>query len=33
VRVQLVPGMGHEVPRDRMVANYRRPLRWLLSAK
>jgi predicted esterase len=33
VRVQLVPGMGHEVPADRMVANYRRPLRWLISAK
>jgi poly(3-hydroxybutyrate) depolymerase len=33
VRVQLVPGMGHEVPRDRMIANYRRPLRWLISAK
>ena len=33
VRVQLVPGMGHEVPADRMVSNYRRPLRWLISAK
>jgi predicted esterase len=33
VRVQLQPGMGHEVPADRMVANYRRPLRWLISTK
>jgi len=29
VRVKLVPGMGHEVPRDRMVSTYRRPLAWL----
>jgi hypothetical protein len=33
VRVQLMPGLGHEVPPDRMVTNYRRPLRWLISAK
>jgi predicted esterase len=33
VRVQVQPGMGHEVPADRMVLNYRRPLRWLISAK
>jgi predicted esterase len=33
VRVQLQPGMGHEVPADRMVMNYRRPLRWLISTK
>jgi predicted esterase len=32
VRVKLVPGMGHEVPADRMVSTYRRPLRWLLAA-
>lgn len=33
VRVQIQPGMGHEIPADRMVLNYRRPLRWLISAK
>jgi predicted esterase len=33
VRVQLMPGLGHEVPSDRMVLNYRRPLRWLISTK
>jgi predicted esterase len=33
VRVQIMPGLGHEVPDDRMVTNYRRPLRWLISAK
>jgi predicted esterase len=32
VRVQLMPGLGHDVPADRMVANYRRPLRWLVAA-
>jgi predicted esterase len=31
VKVRLVPGMGHEVPADRMITTYRRPLRWLLS--
>jgi predicted esterase len=29
VRVKIAPGLGHEVPADRMIANYRRPLRWL----
>jgi predicted esterase len=29
VRVKIVPGLGHEVPADRMITNYRRPLRWL----
>jgi predicted esterase len=29
VKVKLVPGMGHEVPSDRMVSTYRRPLAWL----
>jgi predicted esterase len=29
VRVKIAPGMGHEVPADRMITNYRRPLRWL----
>ncbi len=33
VRVLLVPGMGHEVPADRMVTNYRRPLMWLAALK
>lgn len=31
VKVKLVPGMGHEVPSDRMVSTYRRPLAWLVS--
>jgi predicted esterase len=30
VRVRIVPGLGHEVPADRMITNYRRPLRWLM---
>ncbi len=33
VRVRLVPGMGHEIPSDRMVSTYRRPLAWLVAAK
>lgn len=33
VKVRLVPGMGHEVPEDRMVSLYRRPLAWLAAAK
>jgi predicted esterase len=32
-KVKLVPGMGHEVPSDRMVSTYRRPLAWLVAAK
>jgi predicted esterase len=32
VKVKLVPGMGHEVPSDRMVSTYRRPLAWLINA-
>src|SRR6185369_2451549 len=32
VKVKLVPGMGHEVPGDRMISTYRRPLAWLLAA-
>ena len=32
VRVKIAPGLGHEVPADRMITNYRRPLRWLLAA-
>ncbi|MBX3190780.1 MAG: hypothetical protein KF819_27530 [Labilithrix sp.] len=33
VKVRLVPGMGHEVPSDRMISTYRRPLAWLSAAK
>jgi len=33
VKVKLVPGMGHEVPSDRMISTYRRPLAWLVAAK
>lgn len=32
-KVKLVPGLGHEVPSDRMVSTYRRPLAWLAAAK
>ena len=32
VRVRIKPGMGHEVTGDRMITNYRRPIRWLLAA-
>ncbi len=31
VRVKIAPGMGHEVPADRMITTYRRPLLWLSS--
>jgi predicted esterase len=33
VKVKLVPGLGHEVPSDRMVSTYRRPLAWLAAAQ
>jgi predicted esterase len=33
VKVKLVPGLGHEVPSDRMISTYRRPLAWLVNAK
>ena len=33
VKVNLVPGLGHEVPSDRMISTYRRPLAWLAAAK
>jgi predicted esterase len=33
VRVKIAPGLGHEVPADRMITNYRRPLRWLIAAR
>jgi predicted esterase len=32
VRVKITPGLGHEVPADRMITNYRRPLRWLAAS-
>jgi len=33
VKVRIAPGLGHEVPEDRMIKNYRRPLRWLVAAR
>jgi predicted esterase len=33
VRVKIAPGIGHEVPSDRMITNYRRPLRWLVASQ
>jgi predicted esterase len=33
VKVKIVPGMGHEIPADRMVSLYRRPLAWLAAAR
>ncbi len=33
VKVKIVPGLGHEVPGDRMITNYRRPLKWLIAAR
>jgi predicted esterase len=32
-KVRIVPNMGHEVPGDKMLVNYRRPLLWLSAAK
>jgi predicted esterase len=32
-RIKIVPGMGHEIPGDRMVTTYRRPLLWLAAAR
>jgi predicted esterase len=29
VRVKIAPGLGHEIPGDRMITSYRRPLLWL----
>jgi len=31
--LRIVPGMGHEVPADRMVTLYRKPLAWLVRGK
>jgi predicted esterase len=33
LKVKIAPGMGHEVPGDRMITTYRRPLLWLTSPK
>jgi predicted esterase len=33
VKVRIAPGLGHEIPADRMITNYRRPLRWLAAAR
>jgi predicted esterase len=33
VKVKIVPGLGHEIPADRMITNYRRPLRWLVAVR
>jgi predicted esterase len=30
-KIHIAPGMGHEVPADRMRSTYRRPLAWLLA--
>ncbi len=30
-KIKLVPGLGHEIPSDRMISTYRRPLAWLLT--
>ena len=32
-KVKIVPGLGHEIPADRMVTTYRRPLLWLAASK
>lgn len=31
VKLKIAPGTGHEIPADRMVTNYRRPLLWLTA--
>ena len=33
LRVKIAPGIGHEVPGDRMITTYRRPLLWLTSTR
>lgn len=33
VQVRIAPGLGHEVPADRMITNYRRPLLWLSAPR
>jgi predicted esterase len=32
-KVKIVPGLGHEIPQDRMITTYRRPLLWLAAAR
>jgi predicted esterase len=32
VKVKIAPGLGHEIPGDRMITTYRRPLLWLINA-
>jgi predicted esterase len=32
-KVKIEAGLGHEVPADRMITTYRRPLRWLVAAR
>jgi predicted esterase len=32
VKVKIAPGLGHEIPGDRMITSYRRPLLWLDAA-
>jgi predicted esterase len=32
VKVKIAPGVGHEIPGDRMITSYRRPLLWLDAA-
>jgi predicted esterase len=33
VKLRIAKGMGHEIPGERMVSTYRRPLLWLAAAK
>jgi predicted esterase len=33
VKVNIVSGLGHEVPSDKMITTYRRPLLWLFAKK
>lgn len=31
VKVKIVPGLGHQVPAEKMITTYRRPLLWLTA--
>lgn len=33
VKVHIVPKMGHELPQDKMVTTYKKPLLWLSAGK
>lgn len=33
VKVRIVPQMGHELPHDKMVTTYKKPLLWLSAGK